>query len=210
MLRDTAVARIKQLLGFKTNLDTEIVDAMTEIQQQLEREPELPDFLRKGYGGLTTTALLATVAVPTDFIREFQEDILFIRNADGEETPVIKDEKGFLRVRYPTSEDPGVPKRYALISGFFQFFPTPDAIYTIDGTYYGKDAVLSTNIENKWLKELPEILIARAGLTLAAALRDKEGLSIFVTMNQMATAKLHQMTTANDMAGAKPVMGGED
>lgn len=212
MLRDIAVARVKMHLGFKTNLDAEIVQAMIEMQAQLERDKELPGFLRKSFAAFATVADVKTLAVPTDFIREYDGDQLFVTNDDGEESPVIKDLQGFLRLRWPTptAEENSLPQRYALVARTYHFYPTPDAVYTLNGTYYAHDEVLSTNIENKWLLELPEILIARAGMLLGSGLRDKEGLTILATMDQIATKKLHEMTTAEDQAGTKPVMGGED
>lgn len=210
MLRDTAVARVKQMLGFKQNLDSEIVQAMIESQEDLERSSELPFFLRKNYSGLVTVALDNQVAVPTDFIRESDDDQMAITDSEGGEHNVVKDLRGYLRIRYPGTEDPSIPQRYARMYRTFFFYPTPDAIYTLNGTYYGKDQTLSTNIENLWLKELPFILVARAGLLLGAGLRDKEGLAAFGYMNDVNTEKLHRMSTADDQAGSKPVIGGED
>jgi len=213
MLRDTAVARVKQMLGFKKNLDAEIVQAMIEIQDDLELSSELPDFLRKQIG-LVTIANNSNVPVPTDFIREWEQNPMIVIDADGVQHNLFKDEPTYLRLRYPVEDGPGLPKGYNIFNisdiKYFSFYPTPDAIYTIGGTWYTKDADLSTNIENKWMKELPFLLIARSGLLLAAGLRDKDALASFGQMNDIFTAKLHLMTTADDAAGAKPVIGGED
>lgn len=210
MLRDIAVARVKQMLGFKKTLDSEIVQAMIEVQEDLERSSELPFFLRKDYASFVTAANVKTVAAPSDFIREDGSDQLFVTDGDGEEHSIVKDERGFLRLRWPTNEGSALPRRYARTDKTFYFYPTPDKIYTLNGTYYGKDASLATNVENKWMKELPFILLARSGLMLAAGLRDKEALTSFGAMNEIMTAKLHLMTTADDMAGMKPIIGDED
>lgn len=216
MLRDTAVARVKQMLGFKQNLDAEIVQAMIEIQEDLERSSELPDFLRKPYTALATAASIQTVTVPPDFIREWEQDPMVITNSSGVDFPITKDEPKFLRLRYPIFDqetglpNPGVPAGYYLLDRTFYFYPTPDVVYTINGAYYAKDTDLSANVENKWMKELPFLLVARSGLFLAGGLRDKNALASFGAMNDIFTAKLHLMTTANDQAGAKPVIGGED
>jgi len=216
MLRDIAVARVKTFLGFKKNLDAEIVQAMIEVQQMAEDDPQLPWFLRKSYSAFATVALQKNLSVPTDFIREEPEDVMSLTTTDGGEHLVVREERSFLRLRLPDVDidtglsDPGLPRAYALVDNVFYFYPTPDQIYTINGTYYGNDTVLDTNIENKWLKNLPELLIARSGLMIAAGLRDKEALANLAAMNQMATAKLNNTSTANDMAGMKPVIGGED
>lgn len=218
MTRDEAVARVKQGLGFKTNLDAEIVTAFQQLQVDLENSSELPFFLRKQYTAFNTVALDPTLPVPTDFIREWDDDPLSIIFTDGVNTSytqeLIKDSPAFLKLRWPQESLPlsdlSVPKGYARINDTFYFYPLPSQIFTFDGSYYAKDLLLDTNIENKWLKELPYILIARAGLQLAQGLRDADGLTTFGTMNDIFTAKLYLMTTADDAAGAKPVIGGED
>lgn len=210
MDRDTAVARVKMHLGFKKNLDADIIQAMIEMQDQLENDPELPDFLRIPYSALATVANTKTLNVPSDFIREYDGDQLSVTNADGDESNVVKDIEGNMRLRWPITDDPGVPRNYCIVNRVFRFYPTPDAVYTLKGTYYAKDTVLNTNIENKWLNYLPEILIARSALVLASGLRDKDALTLMQAMNSAATAKLHMMTTASDMAGMRPIIGGED
>lgn len=213
MLRDVAVARVKQLLAFKTNLDAEIVQAMVEQQQDLERNSELPSFLRKKYTAFATAVGIQTVSAPADFIREWDNDVISITATDGTTSwiqELRKDDDNTLRLRWPVTDGTNLPMGYSRLDKTFYFYPTPDKIYTLEGSYYAKDQVLATNIENAWLRELPFLLIARAGLMLAAALRDKDALGLFAEMNSDQTAKLHVTTTADDQAGAKPVIGGED
>lgn len=213
MIRDIAVARVKQMLGFKKNLDAEIVQAMIEQQQDLERSSELPFFLRKKYSAFVTAVGTQSVSAPADFIREWDDDVLAIIATDGTTSWVQelkKDDDNYLRLRWPVTDGNGLPVSYSRLDKTFYFYPTPDKIYTLDGSYYAKDQDLSTNIENKWLRDLPFILVARAGLFLAAGLHDDKALASFGALNDIMTAKLHIMTVADDAAGAKPVIGGED
>ena len=210
MLRDAALSRVKVMLGFKQNLDADILQAMVETQEDLERSSELPYFLRKNYLDWETEEGVRNLTVPTDFIREWDDDQLFAINDELMETPIVKDQEGFLRLRWPIQLGWGTPKKYARVYKDIHLYPTPDKIYTLNGAYYAKDLPLTTNIENKWLKELPYILIARAGLMLAAGLRDKDGMSAFSSLNEIMTAKLHQMTVADDAAGSRPIIGGDE
>lgn len=214
MLRSIAVARVKQMLGFKRNLDAEILQAMIEQQEDLERSSELPFFLRKKYSGFATAANVQSVAAPADFIREWDNDVLSIVATNGTSSfiqELRKDDDNFLRLRYPTTDGTNLPLGYSRLDKTFYFYPTPDAIYTLDGSYYAKDQSLASgDIENKWLRELPLILVARAGMLVATGLRDQVAMQSFVQLNDLMTTKLHTMTTADDMAGAKLVMGGED
>jgi hypothetical protein len=208
MLRDIAVARVKQSLGFKLNLDEEIVQAMIEAQQDLERSSELPFFLRKTFINFLTVGGQRTLPAPTDFIREWDDDQLVALNG-LEESPVFKDQEGLLRVRYPSGMK-GLPRAYARVNKEYHFYPIPDKRYVLDGTYYAKDVELTTNVENKWLKELPHIIIARAGLTVAGGLRDQAGLATFGALNEIMTEKLYRMTASDDMAGQRPIIGGHE
>src|SRR5438552_14728992 len=155
MLRDVAVGRVKQLLGFRKNLDDEIVQAFMEVQEQLEQEAELPFFLRKSYNNLATVEDVREVNLPTDFIREEDSDQMFVTDSGGTKQPVVKDERGFLRIRYPGK---GLPKGYSTEVDVFHFYPIPDKVYSLNGTYFAKASLLDTNIQNRWLKFLPEII----------------------------------------------------
>lgn len=219
MLRDTAVARVKQMLGFKLNLDAEIVQAMIEAQEDLERSSELPWFLRDPYSTTSTFAKLTpsvkSYATPTGFIREDEQSrFTLVDPYSLREWVITKDEEGHLRSRWPDRwpemEGEGLPHGFSRRDGIFTFYPTPDKSYLVSGHYYKKDVSLSTNIENKWLKELPHIIIARSGLTLAAGLRDQAGLATFGAMNEIMTEKLHRMTVADDLAGTRYVIGGDE
>lgn len=208
MLRDAAVARVKQLLGFRTDNDANIVQAMKEVQEEQELEAILPDFLRKQYDiAYVTTISDHVLDVPDDFIREWDEDQLNVTLSDGTIQNLVKDELGYLRIRYT---DSGLPVRYALINRQFYFYPLPDAEYVVSGTYYAHDALLNTNIENKWLANMPDLLISGAGLLIAAAMRDKDALALFSAMQTQAKNRINVVTTANDAAGSKPVIGGDN
>lgn len=208
MFRNTAVSRVKLILGFRTDQDDNIIQAMKEAQEQYENDIELPDFLRLTYDSpFVTPADGYPLDVPDDFIREWEQDQLNITDAEGTVRNLVKDELGYLRIRYPGT---GVPVKYALVDRQFYFFPLPDAEYTLHGTYYAKDASLNGNIENKWLEHLPELIWSTAGILVASALRDQNAIPIFVAIQQQAKAKLANITTANDAAGSKPVIGGED
>src|SRR5882672_3302938 len=128
MLRDTAVARVQMLLGFKTGQDANVIQAMKEAQEQLENAIELPDFLRINYDDpFTTTIDEHVVDVPDNFIREWEQDQLNVVVNDVT-TNLSKDELGYLRIRYP---DSGVPIKYALVNKQFHLYPLPDQEYTL-------------------------------------------------------------------------------
>ena len=213
MLTTVLVSQVKMLLGFKQNLDDEIFSSMVAVQEDLERAPELPYFLRKHYSNLYTIPTVTTLDTPEDFIREDDNDQLFILDQNGKEHPLVKDLEGYLRMRWPYFEGAKIPQNYARVDKSFHFYPTPDNVYYLHGTYYGKQDALNLDPlveENKWQSELPYLLIARAGLLLASGLRDAAAVQTFGQMNEIMSAKLHTMTTADDQAGMKPIIGGAE
>lgn len=214
MTRDQISDQIKIGLGFKagTVLDSTIVAQIQIAQSMLEKEAELPDFLKKAYSGLTTVVNTQTLNVPNDFLKEFSEDQLFARDPDSNaETPIVSEEQGEARLRFPINDVPGVPKLYSIVNGIFYFYPTPDKAYSLQGTYYAADQVLANGSDEfKWAKNLPEALIGKAGFVIASGLRDVNAMQVFAGQLGRATQKLNEGNTERDAAGSKPVIGGED
>lgn len=211
MTRDEAVAQIKMILGFRSDKTTEIQNQLIFEQNELENDPQLPFFLREEVTNLTTSAGDPQLAVPSGFIREWEEDNLQVQTLDGESwNKLVKDSADYLRSVYQTEE--GIPVAYAYdsVSGFYTLFPTPDAVYTLRQTYYAADTVLSSDITNKWLTHLPKLLIGRAGLVLATSFRDQIAMQVFSSMVQSEMTKLNALTTDRDGGGRKYVVGGDD
>ncbi len=181
MFRDVARARIQQTLAFRTDKETEIIAALQDAQVMLERGAELPWFLLSEVASITTTDGEERMALPTDFLREWEDDPLwyFVAGSGGDAdtwTELAKDDLALLRSKYPGE---GAPVAYALDVKYFRIFPTPDDTYTLKMMYFKADAVLTTNIENQWLTYFPHLVIGEAGQLLATGLRDKDAIAIF-------------------------------
>jgi hypothetical protein len=182
MDRSAAVARIKRGLGFRSDLDNEIADALQEAQREREAGKTAPWFLLKEDQPLSLVGLTNSVNIPSDFWQiGRKEGIKF--------TPSGTNKTQFIR-RYDLGDATGLfgdlgngpPKAYALRKATLRFFPAADVTYSLTWSYYMHDAVLSTNIENQWLKYAPELLVGDAGLIIAADVRDKEAVAIFQKM----------------------------
>lgn len=180
MTRDEAVALIKITLGFRTIGDSDIVLFMKLAQVTLENGPIKPWFLRSELASITTDVSAQRVRVPTDFIHEAEDAVLEYVPDDAEEE-VVPLTKGFMdELNYTfRATDAGAPQAYALDGEYFRMYPLPDAAYTIRMVYYQKDTVLNTDVENKWLKYVPLLLIGEAGQLYAPALGNKNALATF-------------------------------
>lgn len=207
MTRDELVARIKEQLGFRTDKDAEIVEAIKIAQQQLEMEPELPEFLITERASINLTAGEERIQLPEDFLLEVEKSALWITDTDGIEHQLVKDDMDFLRGKFAGSAQ-ALPEYYAIDSLYFRMFPTPDQVYTITMSYYAADTVLSSNVENKWLKNYPLLVGGIAGQIIAGALRDREAFATFQLWEQRERGSMLRRSTAKDFANMRVQMGG--
>jgi len=208
MILSEAQSRIKQRLGFRTDLDTEIGFSVRDAQARLEQEPELPWFLRSPLTTLSTVSGQETVPLPADFLREAEDEALYLYDAttDNPYRELEKNDVDNLRALWPGS---GEPRAYALDVSDFRIFPTPDAVYTLKFIYMAADSIPSSGVENKWLKYIPGLLIAEAGRDIAAAVRDKDALAIFSQDIVLQRRQLRLMQSRR-MDNFRFVMGGRD
>lgn len=212
MDRDSARARIQQTLGFRTDKTTEIISALQEAQVILERSAVLPWFLQTEVASISTVNGEERVPIPSDFLREWEEDPLwyFVAGTGGDDdawTELAKEDLAFLRDAYPGS---GKPIAYALDVKYFRIFPTPDAIYTLKMVYYKTDTVLSTNVENQWLKYFPYLMIGEAGRLFSPGLRDKDATAQFSRWAAEGRAQMLIENEARIHSTRRYIMGGVD
>lgn len=205
MTRDEAVSRIQATLGFRSDMQAQAEATLREAQEVLEAGVPLPWFLRSELTPLTTAPNVSTIAKPIDFLREWDDDGLYIEANDGTLTSLHKDLLSHLRRRLPGV---GRPLAYAFDGFHFHLFPIPDAVYNLKLTYFAQDAALHVNIENEWLRHLPYLLIGMAGQTLAAAARDAQARAQFQTWEAEGRRALNFGSAALDAANMRYVMGG--
>ncbi len=216
MDRDAAVARIKSRLQRSTDtaLDTSIINEMQFVQQYiLEEGSFLPWFLLTDYtdAGFITVANTETVAVPTNFLREAEEGALWIDNsADDPDAPwveVPKDDYDALR-NSSLYDGTGKPKRFALVGNNLYLKKTPDAAYLLRMLAFFKDTVLSTNIENNWLKYAADWVIAETGVIMALNyIRDDIMTQAFAAQAGRARNRVHIENEARAHANRNYQMG---
>jgi len=210
MTRDEVVALIALRLGNRTDQDTNIVNELKYVQTKMEEMSELPWFMLSAWESIPTIASQDYVDLPSDFLLEWEQGTLQLLDPDsGEYIPLTKDEYQFLHNKY-RDEDAAQPKAYALVGATYALFPTPDIVYTMRHRFFEADTVLSTNVENDWLKYAPDVFLNRAGMTMAQNLRDKDALSAFTAEYGDALKRMWDKDEARKSAGIEYVMGGVD
>ena len=214
MTRSQAVALIQQQLGFRSDLSSEIVTNLQYAQTLLESGPTKPWFLISEDSYTDTESGESRVPVPTDFLQETDQAVLrYVPDdlTDGE-VDLKKDDFDVLRKNY-LDEDTGTiaegaPESYALVGDYFRIFPTPDDAYRLRMIYYKQDTVLSSDVENGWLKWAPFLLIGKAGGMIASALRDPAAVGTFQRWEQEGRLLLASQSTDRDMANRDMQIGG--
>lgn len=214
MTRDEAIENIRMILGFRSAdfRTDDIIKTLKWHQNELEKQPELPYFLRTEILNMTNTINVERMPTPAGFLKEWEEDAFYIQDVGSNPvtwTPLEKDGPEYLRTTLQ-AEGPGTPKAYSYDGTEFILFPTPDAVFTYRMIYYKKDVVLDTNIENKWLENLPYLLIGRAGAQIASGLRDQVAVGLFGSLIAEGTVRLNSLTVSRDGANRRYIVGGPD
>lgn len=188
MLRSVAISRINRGLGFRSISASTIESALLEAQRELEKGKTLPKFLLQEDQTLTLTAGVSYVALPSGFLRVYEENRPHY-TPDGEETPVYLEQKLFSEARaaYVDSEDGG-PQVYVIRKDTLLVYPVPDDDYTLTWDYYKAAALLTSDIENEWLANEPDWLIGEAGWRLAMDVRDQTAVQVFDSLRKTARA----------------------
>lgn len=211
MTRDEARQQIQDMLGHRSDLVNDIERAFRYVQNSLESAATLPFFLRKVDDTFVTVAGENIIERPDDYIRLWDEDpfSLIFTNESGamKNVSLKKASQRALRQQYSSAL---YPMGFSEVGIQFQLFPVPTQEYPLIISYYAKDTPLVANIENMWLANLPDLMIGRAGFIVATGIRDQNAQTLFGGLAAAGTEQLAGMSTAQDEAGSRPVIGGDD
>lgn len=210
MTRDEGVALIQEQMAFRTTLSANIVTYMKLAQKTLERGPTKPWFLISEDTFATTDVDEERLAVPTNFIQEVDQASLRYRPDDWPDSPEVelkKDEYDVLKRNFKHASS-GPPKAYALMGEYIRLFPTPDDAYTLRWIIYEDDTVLDANVENKWLREVPLLLLGTAGKLMVGATRDPGAKATFDEWIQVGLKVVHTHDVSREMQNMVMQMGG--
>lgn len=178
MDRTAAVARMKQGLGFRKNLDDVCVAALQEAQREFELGGSLPWFLVEEDATITTEQDSSSIELPDGWLRIYEDEGPYYLDPDGGLSYIQFRPYDELKKFY-NSTDAGAPAGLAIRNGTFAVFPVPDAAYTITLSYYKAADVLTSDVENAWLANVPDLLINRAGMLVAADIEHSTALKKF-------------------------------
>lgn len=215
MTRDEIISLVQDRMTRTDNT----AQAQAEIkmaQIELERNAFLPWFLITIDDSLATVADTETVALPTGFIREPDEEETCVWIEDQSTTPyqytkLIKTHtyaEILAKYRYDENQEPKA--YYVEAASNYRFRPIPEAVYPLRVMCYVKDTVLSSNITNSWCTHAPDLVAARLGMLLTRYDVDKTMYEMFKDDYNTAMARLQVQDEAYRMAGLDAVMGDGD
>ncbi len=130
-------------LGNRASYRANVLSSMKLWVDERERGRFLPWFLEKESSGLVTVEDQDYVSLPADFLRELDEGIVLVTDADGLEHKLVKAPS--LDRLLSEKDEGGLPEAYYLFNGRMYLRQTPDAAYFLRFFYYGKSTVLADN-----------------------------------------------------------------
>ena len=200
-----AVTRVKNSLGFRPDLDQAIRDAILEAQEELENGllGTLPWFLRKVYR-VDIIAPESSFVLPNDFLRELETEALYLDGGTKQTQKV-----DFI----PDCPLLGSVWQYYIDPTHLHLDRSPDETVSAQLRYYAQDATILSNVftgENKWLRNVPLLLIGLAGHKVAVSVRDRNAVTIFQNFITQGQSMLERQNTARGEAGRVRAMGGVD
>lgn len=197
MDRAAAVSRVQEGLGFRSDLESTIILRLQEAQRDHEKGKTLPNFLLVEDQPLSFLQGTSSVTLPTNYLRRADKSLRYL--------PATSERYQFIPWRsysdaykaYSNLQSAG-PKVATLRTTSIYLFPKADRDYTLYWDYYIKDDLLTTNIENRWLANAPEILIGFAGLRIARDMRNKEAAALFDAMYKSAAVTTFSETVVSE------------
>jgi hypothetical protein len=193
--------------------------AETELDltiSELESEAFLPWFLISDETQLTINLADRNVSLPSDFLREYEDEDVWYYNADNSPTrrKLEKVDKDDL-TQWGLELGPGEPELYALVGSQFILDKEPDAAAAagnIKFRYYARGAQLSSAVlTNVWTLNADWLLVQRLGGVMARQyIRDFDLATAFEEQAKTAWFKLQQSHVAREQANRRAQMGGSD
>ena len=216
MTPDAMITLLKARLASSNDdsLDTIIITLANVAQERLEQAPELPWFLFTDTNvagtNLATVASTETVALPSDFIREFEDNdsVLFVQDTSEDDpwVPLTHDDYAAIKANLTGT---GQPSYYDLLGSYLYLRKIPDAVYTLRLLYMAKeDPIVTGTTVNAWMLNASDWVMAEVGLMLTTSVVPMPSIAK-TFQGELAIAKKRVMdeTVARREASMRRMMG---
>lgn len=155
----------------------------------------IPWFLFYDKNDLSYTANTEAVAVPNDFIQEYEElhgGVLFYYDASSDDqwVPLVREAYAVIKGRY--AELAEFPRFYDIINNNIYYRPRPNANGTFRLFYYRRQDRLDTVSSNPWTNNAAELMINELGYVIATQyIRDKAAAETFANQAAKEARRLY-------------------
>lgn len=218
LTREMAVTRINDALGFRiagNPIEPKILLRLQEAQRDLEKGKTLPKFMLREDQTLTVLQGEHTALLPTDFVREDDENRLHFTPSESNFPLTLRPMRYNDAVRFMESRTPNTdpvravpPQVYVIRNSTIDFIVPSDITYTFTWNYYGAEPTLDAVANNGWIENAFEWLVGEAGYRMAADLRDGDAVMLFDKMRTMGRAAVFADIIADEDAQGPYIMGG--
>lgn len=219
MTRDKVVQLVKRRLGFRTDLDSDILLEMEMAQHDLTYNTlPIPWFLKITFPGMFNPGPEpwneGMFLLPSGFISFVYPDcsMSYLSGYPGvTDTPFLLRSMPWPQMRdelLPQKVPKGRPQRYAQKDALYmQLWPTPDQVYWVEFNIYSGDELIENlgpdNLtqQNKWTDLQPELLAVSTALRIAPSLRDSELTAYLQQEEARLLARLEKATIQREEQG---------
>lgn len=213
LTRTQIISTVLGRLGRREGDTYLVAQAKTElglIQSRLEGGAFLPWFLLTAESTLTLTANNRELALPANFLREWDDYPIHRYEATG--SPVyrkLEKEDFDVLIEEFDGVASGDPVAYALTGTTLNFFTTPNSAYSCRWRYYAKDTALSDSVDtNLWTTNADDLLVAELGVVMAGQYARRVDLAqVFATQKAEAVKRLTAFDIARMQAARSAVRG---
>ena len=193
------IAALRFRLGNRKGLDSDIIREINFAQERLESDPTIPYWFLVKKSTISFTGGDAQVQFPPDFIREYDQVLPKLVVGDQLIPLVRMDEDDAIDL---FGGGKGQPQAYVIIDGEFTLYPTPLEDGQFIFRYVMKEPKLEVGVveENAWTLNASQMLMNKAGIALAQALRDQDALATFTNDFSVAYSEMMTRVVAREEA----------
>ena len=156
----------------RTDLAALVPDFVTMAEARISRDLRL----RKQITNTTISTVAGTqsITIPTNWL-EFEN--VSVNSSPARQLTYVSIEQ--LDSKFPTNGYAGIPAVYTIEGDSVLFGPTPDAVYSIDMSYYARFDSIITSSTNWLLTNHPSIYLFAVLIEAMSYIRDPEQLATY-------------------------------
>ena len=141
-------------------------------------------------------------AVPADFLEA--KDLVVVTGTPVTPLQFVTQQE-LAQIRNEEITTAGKPRYFSVVGDEFEVVPTPDAVYSVEMSYYAKIPALTSDGQTNWLlTDYPDLYLYTSLSHSAPYLRDDERIAVWAGLAQKAREELIAADQSASYSGATP------